>query len=98
MSRDNFLKYREYVPKLVATEGFTALYKGFWATFWRDMPAWAAYFYFYAAFKELFGKLSAGYLDESKQKRIVFFEKVMAGGLAGCGSWLVSYPFDIVKT
>ena len=59
MSRDTFLNYREYIPKLVANEGFIALYRGFWPTFWRDMPAWAAYFYFFAAFKEIFAKMNS---------------------------------------
>lgn len=58
MTKDRFLNYRQDIPRMIANEGFFSLYKGFWATFWRDMPSWASYFYFYAAFKELFSKIN----------------------------------------
>ena len=30
------------------------MYKGFWATFWRDVPGWGVYFYAYEGLKVLF--------------------------------------------
>lgn len=61
------------------------------------MPSWAAYFYLYEAFKELYSKINTKGTDKQRQRR-EFFGKLMSGGLAGVGSWLVSYPFDIIKT
>ena len=91
MSRDSFLNYREYIPKLIANEGFVALYRGFWATFWRDVPSWGIYFY-------VFEKCKQEFAHYSQTKEPTIFQKMMAGGTAGVACWVSNYPFDIVKS
>lgn len=31
------------------------MFRGFWITFWRDLPSWAAYFWAYELLKDLCG-------------------------------------------
>ena len=76
---------------MVKQEGLLSFYKGFWATFNRDIPGWAVYFYSYVFFKNQFK-----YLFNDHSQNLVIMN--IAGGLAGMASWLVSYPFDVVKT
>ena len=70
------------------------MYKGFWATFWRDVPGWGVYFYAYEALKVLCSRTMSA---EYRKKHDVFI-RLMAGGLAGQLSWIVSFPFDVIKT
>merc|ERR1719480_133897 len=37
-----------------AQVGCTGIYKGFWATMWRDVPSWAVYFWAYEHYKNKF--------------------------------------------
>jgi solute carrier family 25 carnitine/acylcarnitine transporter 20/29 len=67
------------------------LFKGFWATFWRDVPGWAVYFYAYEGLKKLA-------FNENQSKSWDCFLRLMCGGIAGQLSWVVSFPFDVVKT
>ena len=41
------------VSDLYKIEGPRGLYRGFWATAWRDTPAWAAYFALYEYLKDI---------------------------------------------
>jgi len=41
------LKYRTVINEV----GIFGLYRGFWPLFWRDVPAWAVYFWAYELFK-----------------------------------------------
>jgi hypothetical protein len=45
------INYREYIPKIIKNEGYQGLYKGVWATFWRDVPGLGLYFFSYEYFK-----------------------------------------------
>ena len=93
VNRETFINYGKEVPKICRTEGFGALYNGSCAALCRDIPAWGIYFWTYAKLK----KMIWGDRDPSNS----WFEILMllnAGGLAGCASWAVSYPFDMVST
>ena len=70
------------------------MYKGFWATFWRDVPGWGVYFYAYEGLKVL---VSKNLKPEQRKKHDVLI-RLMSGGLAGQLSWIVTYPFDVIKT
>ena len=60
----------------------------------RDVPAWGVYFYAYDLFKDLLSiDTSNGFKDATSVVVLM-----MAGGASGVASWLISYPFDIVKT
>lgn len=99
MIKDRQVSLRKMLPTVVKNEGFFALYRGFAANSIRDVPGWGLYFYFYELYKDLSKKYSDRYLGPAKRpatrETII---NVNAGGLAGVMSWLLLYPFDIVKT
>lgn len=67
------------------TEGVRGLYRGFGITAIRDVPGFACYFVLYEAMVRTSSNPGA-------------FHTLMAGGLAGVCSWIVSLPIDVVKT
>ena len=70
------------------------MFKGFWPTFFRDVPGWAVYFYAYEAFKIICAR---NIKPETREKYNLAI-RLIAGGVAGQLSWIVSFPFDVVKT
>lgn len=68
----------------IRSQGILGLYRGFNATFLRDVPSFAAYFAMYEGLKQTFG--------DSAPSLIV------AGGLAGIAAWLPAFPQDVVKS
>lgn len=75
--------------KVVRAEGLKGLFRGANATVFRDTPAIGTYFAVYEGMKE--------YLE----RRWRLGEQASsfgAGGLAGAVSWLMIYPFDMVKS
>jgi solute carrier family 25 (mitochondrial carnitine/acylcarnitine transporter), member 20/29 len=74
------------------------LYKGFVPMLLRDVPGWGVYFFTYEYLKSLMR------LDSSEQKSIQQMSNLeiltlmWAGGVAGQMSWIVSYPWDVIKT
>jgi len=74
------------------------LYKGFLPMLLRDVPGWGVYFFTYEYLKALMR------LDSSEQKSIQQMSNLelltlmWAGGVAGQMSWIVSYPWDVIKT
>eukprot|EP00347_Sterkiella_histriomuscorum_P001228 403372837 len=95
-----FISYKEFIPIIYEKKGIKGFYQGYWATFWRDVPGWAIYFYSYEALKNYFYKnhLSKSKINESQFKRQEFFMRLFCGGMAGVNSWLLCFPFDVVKT
>lgn len=61
------------------------MYRGFWASAWRDVPGWAIYFACFEKLKEMGTKMN---LNE-KQKVLWV---INAGGIAGLLSWVFSMP------
>lgn len=91
------MQYRKEVPKLIRSEGFLGLYKGFGMLMLRDVPGWGVYFLAYELLKRQFG------IQEAKKNGtdntwLNMSIKIWAGGVAGQVSWLVGYPQDIIKT
>ena len=52
MSKERFINYREDLSKIISNEGFRGMYKGFWATFWRDVPSCGLFFYVFELLKQ----------------------------------------------
>lgn len=50
------ISYREDIPAILKSEGYMGLYRGFWPTFWRDVPALGLYFYSYDYLKTQYRK------------------------------------------
>jgi hypothetical protein len=67
------------------------MYRGFWASLWREIPGWGSYFMIYDYIK----KVSP---FQNQDKRMNLLWTCNAGGLAGLVSWVVTIPQDIVKT
>ena len=44
MTVDGKLNYQAEVRNVISEHGYRGLYRGFWATFWRDVPNWGVYF------------------------------------------------------
>lgn len=74
------------------TPALAGLYRGFYITLLRDVPAHAIYFTSYEACHELF---APGSRASGRQTALV---QVFGGGLAGVLSWLGIYHFDVAKT
>jgi solute carrier family 25 carnitine/acylcarnitine transporter 20/29 len=72
-----------------ADQGLRGLYKGGSATVIRETPAFGVYFAAYEATKDYLGS-SLGWRDS--------YCSFFAGGLAGCLSWGLIYPIDVIKT
>lgn len=68
-------------------EGYRGVFKGLGITFLREGPAYGVYFVTY----EMLTKTS------SKQP-ISTLHILLAGGLAGTASWVISYPVDVIKS
>lgn len=68
---------------ILRTGGIRALYRGLGITIVRDSPALAIYFTSYEA------------MTRGNQSMMKVF---MAGGAAGCLSWITLYPIDVVKS
>ena len=83
--------------ELMRTEGFWGLYKGFGALMLRDVPGWGVYFATYEALKSCF-KIQEAKKNGTDNTPLNMLIKIWSAGVAGKASWIVSYPFDIVKT
>ncbi|KOC70144.1 Mitochondrial carnitine/acylcarnitine carrier protein CACL [Habropoda laboriosa] len=68
-------------------EGYRGLFKGLGITFFREAPSFGIYFFTYEALTRTAdnGPVSTPCM-------------LLAGGLAGTASWVISYPLDVVKS
>ena len=89
MTKDGRLNYRREVARIIQQDGYRGLFRGFWATFWRDVPGWGVYFGCYALFK--------GWAEtDNPQLRVIY--TMHAAGMAGALARLPSLPMDIIKS
>ena len=72
------------------THGIQTLFKGWQVCLLRDVPAFGAYFCGYEATKRA---LTNGESDNETDMKLM-----VAGGMAGMISWVVSMPQDVVKS
>jgi solute carrier family 25 carnitine/acylcarnitine transporter 20/29 len=97
VNREGSVKYRTLIADIMATEGWIGMYRGFLPLVLRELPAWSSYFWSYEYLKHMTGLnekgkngVTLGYSDT--------LTRMFCGGCAGMISWLVSYPFDVLKT
>ncbi|GFO11970.1 solute carrier family 25 member [Plakobranchus ocellatus] len=76
---------------ILASEGPRGFYKGFLTMFFRDVPSYGLYLLVYEG---LFKFLTHGNMLDEKG----VIAAVLAGGVAGCLSWLVIMPLDVIKS
>lgn len=73
--------------KIYQREGCRGIFKGLGITFLREGPSYGVYFATYEVLTR----------TPSKQP-ISTFHMLVAGGLAGSASWIISYPVDVIKS
>ena len=85
---------------IIKTEGISGLFKGFTATAMREVPAIGVYFTTYRItvnmLESLYSNksLNKNAIEQKPSTPIVLF----SGGMAGCMSWLMVYPIDVIKS
>jgi solute carrier family 25 carnitine/acylcarnitine transporter 20/29 len=79
---------------------FHGLYRGMGVTLWRETPAFGMYFATYDAIKERVEQV----LDDSNASHPIpshahaWAASALAGGISGAWTWVIIYPFDVIKT
>merc|ERR1712039_361388 len=77
----------------VHTHGIRGLYHGWWATLFREVPGGAIYFACYDYTKHKLMKNST-----NQEVMPSWVASSLAGGISGCMTWAMVYPFDVIKT
>ena len=83
--------YSGLIKSLYNENGIRSLYKGFWATFWRDVPIFGAFFFIYEFLQKEF-------IDEKDAEAKKHLKLILISGLAGICNWVPTYPADLVKS
>lgn len=85
--------------------GVSGLYRGWWTTTIREIPAFGLYFSTYDYIKDTVNTLLAqrdGIVDEDSpmpaQHSHAWLASAFAGGVSGCFTWAIVYPVDVIKT
>ncbi|XP_026667320.1 LOW QUALITY PROTEIN: mitochondrial basic amino acids transporter-like [Ceratina calcarata] len=68
-------------------EGYRGVFKGLGVTLLREAPSFGVYFLTYEALTRA-----------SENKPVSTLCMLLAGGLAGTASWVISYPLDVIKS
>lgn len=71
-------------------EGVRGLSRGLSFTVIREIPAFGIYFLSYEVMCRILTPPGADFCPMSRL--------LLAGGLAGCCSWIISYPVDVIKS
>jgi hypothetical protein len=106
-SPDNVFKGPVQAARSIfASHGISGLYRGWWATATREIPAFGVYFAFYDFAKDkinTFLAKKAGIEIDAKEMgdfrhTHTWVASALAGGLTGALTWGMIYPIDIIKT
>ncbi|KAI8808868.1 mitochondrial carrier domain-containing protein [Cladochytrium replicatum] len=79
------------IRQIYQRAGIGGFYRAMHCTMWRETPSYGAYF---ASYELLCRKL----VPAGTPTNVPTPALLVAGGLAGVVAWLVTYPFDVVKT
>lgn len=52
LHRHGSMSYLKETRFILTNNGLQGLYRGFWASAWRDIPGWAVYFWVYEVLKK----------------------------------------------
>ena len=91
--------------------GVQRLYQGWCCTLWREVPAFGLYFSMYDYLKDQANEYLANNMNVIHNTQLspssgtptrdhshTWLASAFAGGCAGCFTWVIIYPFDIIKT
>jgi len=79
---------------------FNGLFRGMGVTLWRETPAFGMYFATYDTIKDRVTNL----LDEKADAHPIpshahaWTASALAGGISGAWTWVIIYPFDVIKS
>jgi solute carrier family 25 carnitine/acylcarnitine transporter 20/29 len=82
------------IRQIYRSKGVVGLYAGWWVTFWRDMPAYAAWFLAYDWTRTALQSDA----DLRARKPVSEWVTITAGSVAGIATWVSTYPFDVIKS
>ncbi|XP_065662369.1 mitochondrial basic amino acids transporter isoform X2 [Hydra vulgaris] len=83
---------QDCIIKILKKDGLKGLFKGFWATFYRDIIGFPAYFCCFEGFCCLISNEGHPYEDLGPSPL------ALSGGCAGAFSWAVVFPIDVIKS
>ncbi|PSN47134.1 hypothetical protein C0J52_17458 [Blattella germanica] len=78
--------------QVLRTEGFRGIFRGLGTTICREIPGFGTYFYAYELMTRNSGE------DGETAPPISTMHMLLAGGLSGTVSWVLTYPIDVVKS
>jgi solute carrier family 25 carnitine/acylcarnitine transporter 20/29 len=88
--------------RIIQQHGVQRLYQGWWSTVWREVPAFGLYFATYDYMKDTINTILNDRDDRNKptppQHTHTWIASAFAGGCAGCLTWAIVYPIDVIKT
>ena len=82
----------EILYKLIQQNGLRGFYRGFVPTVLRDVPSFALYFSAYIFISNCLRR------ENQTDVNLAAWQIVLAGGTAGCFSWIINVPIDVVKS
>ena len=88
-----FKGVNDLIYKTIKLNGIKGLFKGSVVTFLRETVGYAGQFGCYHYIKLLLCKSRNIHFDNLSE-----IDYIIAGGLSGAFAWLVSFPFDVLKT
>jgi solute carrier family 25 (mitochondrial carnitine/acylcarnitine transporter), member 20/29 len=106
-SSDYQYKGPYHATKIILREhGIQRLYQGWWTTCIREVPAFATYFASYDYLKDIANDYIAEKMDvthklnrtNKNEHSHTWLASAFAGGCAGCFTWALVYPVDVIKT
>ena len=86
---------------IVRLHGLDGIYRGFWVTTFREVPAFGAYFAGYDYMRDAINNRLESDRDSSIMPNYLkgpWAASAIAGGLSGCFTWAMVYPIDVIKT
>eukprot|EP00549_Striatella_unipunctata_P004981 CAMPEP_0118684916 /NCGR_PEP_ID=MMETSP0800-20121206/6923_1 /TAXON_ID=210618 ORGANISM="Striatella unipunctata, Strain CCMP2910" /NCGR_SAMPLE_ID=MMETSP0800 /ASSEMBLY_ACC=CAM_ASM_000638 /LENGTH=285 /DNA_ID=CAMNT_0006581703 /DNA_START=455 /DNA_END=1312 /DNA_ORIENTATION=- len=75
--------------------GVAALFRGWTATVWREVPAFGLYFAMYDWVKDF---VSNKMKNTTSISTTTWVPSAVSGGVTGAATWALIYPFDVIKT
>lgn len=87
---------------ILRSHGISGLYRGWWVTAWREVPAFGLYFSIYDYCKDRVTNFLADRAGLTEEDDVphshLWVSSGLSGGLSGSFTWAIIYPFDVIKS